>query len=160
MNGRNGFSLLEVVLAIGISAVAATFFAGLLNIQARFAAQNRDLAEGMEILDDFCTFVDTSSFGDMKTLADGRTIFCVTENSEDGIVYRKFVPKNDWELVHGREYLGYTVEIEQMEALFADEDARARCYIPMLCRICKWDGESRIPASDANFPTFVAVKNY
>jgi hypothetical protein len=160
MANRNGFSLPEVVLAVGMFALAAVLFIGLLSVQTHFTAQNRDLAESMAILDDFCTFVDISSFSDIENLANERATLYVTESSEDNIAYRKFIAKNDWETSGRGEHFGHAVEIEQMGTLFADEDANSRCYIPLLCRLSKVNGKSRFPAMNRDFSMFVTIKNY
>jgi arginine deiminase len=155
-----GFSLLEVVLAVGVFALAATLFASLISVQARFAAQNRDIAESMEILDDFCTFVDVSSFEAIEKLANERATLYVTEDSEDNIFYRKFTAKNDLAAADMEQSSRHTVEIERMATLFTDEGTSQRSYIPLLCRLSRINGGASVLASNGDFSMFVTVKNY
>ncbi|MDR1255438.1 MAG: hypothetical protein LBJ94_00720 [Puniceicoccales bacterium] len=160
-----GFSLLEVTLAMGIFAFTAALFIGLIHSQALFEARNQDLAEGMEVMEDFCTFVETSSFEDVGKLADTRTTLYVVQSEDGSIIYRKFLPKVEWELVDGEseKRLDFAIQIEPMEALFADEKPKSRYYIPLLCKLLKVDRELHRTTPNAlgeNFSTFIAVKNY
>jgi hypothetical protein len=155
--------LLEVVLATGVFAFAAALFIGLINVQMSFEAKNRNLAEGMKIMEDFGVFVEISSFEDIKKLNNEHATLYAAEEEEDDIVYRKFMTKSDWELVDDSKRLGYAVEIKPMGALFADENPKERYYIPLTCRLLKINEESHdLISSDIgeNFSTFVTVKNY
>ncbi|MDR0715188.1 MAG: prepilin-type N-terminal cleavage/methylation domain-containing protein [Puniceicoccales bacterium] len=69
-NRKYGFSLLEVVLAIGVFAFASALFIGFANAQLYFETKNQIFSEAMDITDDFCSFVEISSFDDIKGFKD------------------------------------------------------------------------------------------
>jgi hypothetical protein len=148
---------------MGMFAFAAALFVGLINVQMSFESKNRDLAEGMEIMEDFCAFVEISSFEDIRKLRDAHTTLYATEEEDDDIIYRKFIPKSDWASVDGNKRLGYAVEIEPMAILFADENPKERYYIPLACRILKVNEDPLglvLSGIGEDFSTFVTVKNY
>jgi hypothetical protein len=162
-NRRYGFSLLEVVLAIGVFAFASVLFIGFANAQLYFETKNQTRSEAMDIMDDFCSFVEISSFDDIKGFKDANATFYVTEEEDGEITYRKFVPSEVWEMSHGGKLTGYAIGIEPMEALFAGEDSEFRYYIPLTCKLFKVDKDSQSMILDAigeDFSTFIAAKNY
>jgi len=144
-------------------AFAAALFVGLISVQVFFESKNRDLAESMEIMEDFCAFVEISSFEEIRKLRDAHTTLYATEEEDDDIIYRKFIPKSDWESGDGNKRLGYAVEIEPMAILFADENPKERYYIPLACRILKVNEDPHrlvLSGIGEDFSTFVTVKNY
>jgi hypothetical protein len=162
-NRRYGFSLLEVTLAIGIFAFASVLFIGFANAQLYFETKNQTLSEAMDIMDDFCSFVEISSFDDIKGFKDANAILYVTEEEEGEIIYRKFVPREVWEMSHGGKLTGYAIGIEPMEALFAGEDPEFRYYIPLTCKLFKVHKDLKRMIPDGigeDFFTFITVKNY
>ncbi|MDR2436190.1 MAG: type II secretion system GspH family protein [Puniceicoccales bacterium] len=158
-----GFTLLEVALAIGIFTFAAALFAGWIGAQSAAESGNRSLVESSEIIEDFCAFIEVSSFDDIKALANVRATVCVTQEEEEGILYRKFIPNGNSKLIDGGEQPSYAVEIEPMESLFADENPASRPYIPLACKLFKIDKnfntQTRGSAGE-DFFTFITVKNY
>ncbi|MDR2720719.1 MAG: type II secretion system GspH family protein [Puniceicoccales bacterium] len=162
-NLKAGFSLLEVVLTIGIFALATTLFTGWVGTQATAESRNQDLVESTEIIDDFCTFIEISSFDDIKALANAHSTLYVTQEEEDGILYRKFVPNSNLKPVDSVNQLGFAVEIESLKPLFADENSASRFYIPLACKLFKIGQNSNVRVQnsiDEKFFTFIAVKNY
>jgi hypothetical protein len=158
-----GFSLLEVVLALGIFAFAAALFVGWIGAQTLVESKNRGFAEGMEIMDDFCAFVEISSFDDVKTLADSHATLYATAEEDGGIIYRKFVPKADLDTMDSGKRLGYAVEIEPMEPLFSGENPESRYYIPLSCKLLRVSKDFSAMAEGnvgEDFSTFITVKNY
>jgi hypothetical protein len=162
-NYETGFSLLEVVLAIGIFTFAAALFVGWIRAQSAAESKIQNLVESAEIIEDFCAFIEISSFDDIKTLANAHAILCVTQEEEDGILYRKFTPNGNSKPASGGEQPSYAIEIEPTESLFADENPASRFYIPLTCKLFKiykhFNTQIQHSAGE-DFFTFITVKNY
>lgn len=159
MNHRCGFSLLEIILSIGIFALIIPTFFALFYAQNNFANKHKNLIEQIEVINDFCSFVEISNFDYINKLAKQNSTLHVIENDEDGIVSRNFVPKDIWEHSDISKKECYLIKIEPIKNLFADNTMQMKPYLPLMCKLSKIDKHSDTNPEN-NYCTFVTVKNY
>lgn len=153
---HKGFSLLELLLAIGILSIIIPATGSIFYTQITNKEGYKESIQQIDIINDFYTFTQIESFDRIKQISEQDTPFYVIDNEEDGIISREFVTKDVWMQTDesNREY--YTVRISQIDNLFSDDNDGMQPYLSLMCKLSKLCPNN----SETNCAAFVAVKVY
>lgn len=152
----SAFSLLELVLAIGILAIIFPL-TGVL-FYSQFGAQygHKVHIEQLDIIHDFYAYTQVQDFEHIKRLAKQKEPIYVIDNEQDSIIVRKFVDYDTWARTNEREREYYTIRIDQIGKLFSDENVATRPYVPLICKLSKISPNNTEKACTS----FTAIKVY
>ncbi len=151
-----GFSLLELILAIGIMAILLPSAWALFHAQTVAQREHRASIQQIDIINDFHTFIQVQSFSDIKRISERNSPLYVIENEQDGIISREFVAKDEWLGVDEANKEYYAITVDRIGDLFDDDKIGACACIPLMCKLSKLTaGDKQIECA-----AFVTVKNY
>ncbi len=160
LHNRNGFSLLEGILSLGILAIIIPIIMSSFYLQETISKNNRDTWKQIDIMNDFCTFVQLNDFNYIKQLSEQDSALYVVNNNQNDIIFREFVSQDIWEHSQSTDKEYYIIQVQQISNLFADDKNTIKPYIPLICKLSKINQNDISNNKNDQNTLFVALKNY
>lgn len=133
----SGFSLLEIVLAIGILAIILPIAGSLFYAQQATNRQYKESWQQIDIINDFQTYTQIQNFDHIKQLSKRDAPIYIIEQEEDDIIFREFVDRDIWEHTNESNKEYFSIKISKINDVFTSDDEHICPYLPLMCKLSK-----------------------